>query len=270
MAASKPKFTQPFAEFPHIALRGSDGKYVEVCCPVCGGNTRNEGSHAFFRIQGFKTHITRAHKDHPLANTDLINGPNVRILTLAEVRTINAGKGRDIIQRKVVETRNRPAQTLRKCKLPIGLYTTIHKFGDKYYELFCRACNGNVNIIKGSEGGALRFLKGLKALRQHIREAHGEGEDEDQELTENCDKDAWIMENCARKITKKRFDQLRRDQTGNLIAKVTTSSAATVQERLDRKEAKKRARAAAKAAKESSKEKDGKVVKGGTKSKAAK
>jgi hypothetical protein len=103
------------------------------------------------------THPPPQGKPYP----DLVDDHRVRVLTDDEVARICIGEGRSVIQKKPVASSNAywlqaEAEPWNE-DIPIGLYPSIVKYGSDYYQLHCRYCGGNANIVRGGKKRGVFF-----------------------------------------------------------------------------------------------------------------
>ena len=225
----KSDILQPFAAYPHIFVRKD--QYYEASCYLCGGNARVDSPNDYVaHPRRIAAHINITHEVGQTNVNDLLLQGKFRRLEKEAVEAILAGRIKDITPKKVLVNRHGDqaipvsgrSNRNTKYAVPLDLYGTVIERPDgTHTALSCYLCKGNARCARGTPS-RLTFLDGVKGLEGHVRQAHDGKYDHD-----------WIVEHSGRKLSDERFNELKRDMTGSLIAKVLAESGTVSHARID-------------------------------------
>ncbi|KAK5117906.1 hypothetical protein LTR85_008680 [Meristemomyces frigidus] len=237
-------WSQPYAHYPHVILL--NGKYYELACTSCGGNSRGDPPFAFYKApKSFVKHIKTIHAqpdDLPFTINDWLSNGTHHQLSDAEVELIEAGEADTLIQNKIAVKKHGERAKVHRFKggkkretVILANYPTVAQKEDgTYITLACCYCEGGGNArgVRGSNPSQnIRqvFMQGVQGLMNHMIQAH--------KLQEHSGKVEWLLEHCGTPITEERFKELKSDMSGTLIKKVEASVEVEGRQETGKKEA---------------------------------
>ncbi|KAK4960083.1 hypothetical protein LTR10_002974 [Elasticomyces elasticus] len=170
-----------------IVLTNDDNKWVEICCPVCGGNASDTGE-LMLGLEAMHNHLTIGHSCKPMSMSQVVELCKMRTVKVSAVRNIcaqgNAGAPYiDVVVAKSDIASKASEGNLRSLSMkwshvgwgwskhPENFIAAIpcivrHPAGG-WYVLQCPICRGNASAC-GTKG----FFSGPNAFYDHIRKDH--------------------------------------------------------------------------------------------------
>ncbi|KAK5740235.1 hypothetical protein LTR17_004736 [Elasticomyces elasticus] len=172
---------------PTIVLTNDDNKWVEICCPVCGGNASDTGE-LMLGLEAMHNHLTVGHSCKPMSMSQVVELCKMRTVKISAVRNIcaqgDAGAPYiDVVVAKSDIASKASEENLRSLSMkwshvgwgwskhPENFIAAIpcivrHPAGG-WYVLQCPICRGNASAC-GTKG----FFSGPNAFHDHIRKDH--------------------------------------------------------------------------------------------------
>ena len=211
----------PFAAFSHIALL-SDGRVVELSCPICNGNARADSPNYFFNgTKAVLSHISRIHETSTIKTTgDLLASPALRVLANDEYDAIFRGEHTSIIVKRTASNVDGAAAKTKtqKADMPIPHYPNVILTKDgRYLQLNCVFCEANAQTKRGgprfstSRTDNIEFFKGTHGMLGHIVNAHKS------KLGGKTTTLEWVVENCGEELCQESVDVLEADTLCSLL-----------------------------------------------------
>lgn len=220
-SANKSTFEQSYSGFPSIILYRDS--YLLVECPECGGNARSDPPNHFYeQPYCFSLHLKKVHNIGDGTATYLFENywQDFQVLSASDLSDLDNGDFK-LPRKPVVKKHGEHAQEVKSKNTSIVLekYPTVAQKPDgTYVELSCCFCDGGNSLIRRGGRGArgqppLIYARGVRGLWTHIGLAH-------KAQAGRISKDLhWLLEHCGKTISEERFQQLKKDHTGELIPK---------------------------------------------------
>ncbi|KAI7084450.1 hypothetical protein KC356_g6742 [Hortaea werneckii] len=220
-SVNKPTFEQPYSGFPTTILYRDS--YLLVECPECGGNARSDPPNHFYeQPYCFGSHLRKVHNIGDGTATYLFENywQDFQVLSGSDLSDLNSGDFK-LPRKPVVKKHGDHAQEVKSKNTSIVLekYPTVAQKPDgTYVELSCCFCDGGNSLIRRGGRGArgeppLIYARGVRGLWTHIGLAHKA------QAGRSSKGLHWLLEHCGKPISEERFQQLKKDHTGELIPK---------------------------------------------------